>query len=196
MKKGWVVSSTARTVLRLVACARAHGTALETCGEARAEAVPTAIGLTSLRSAVDLGEPRARREPEVTALLHERACERRNDRVLGVGRDLGMRGAGDAPRRLGVLEQGVLESAARPEERSSALAREANRGERAGGVGVRARRHAPERIVGRENRFPHSGRGSRCASTSRSGRAPPPTWRVRARAGSPCVPEPRRRSHR
>src|SRR4029450_212885 len=55
-----------------------------------------------------------------------------------------------APHGLRIFEERVLETSARPEERTPGLAGKADRRDRPGRVRVRTGRHAPDRVEGAE----------------------------------------------
>src|SRR5262249_9370503 len=77
---------------------------------------------------------------------HQRTGQGRDHRRGGGRVELGMLRIGQATDIAGELEDGVLKSAAGPEERAVSLAGVANRGKGAGRVRVGAGRYAPDAI--------------------------------------------------
>ena len=83
--------------------------------------------------------------------LDQRASQRRDHRTRGVRRRFRVLGVGPAQDIARIFHDRVLEAAAGAEERERALAREADRPQRACHAAIRAGRHAPERVERRQH---------------------------------------------
>jgi hypothetical protein len=104
--------------------------------------VPLANGL----ALVDRSQARAREEVDLTLVIAERARETMDDGLLGARARLFVIGGCDACDVARDLDQGVLEPAARANERDAAFAPVADRGKGALHTGVWAAPDAPDHI--------------------------------------------------
>ena len=93
---------------------------------------------------------RAGKHANGAAPLHECAAQRRHHQVGGRWTRFGVGGGAAADDVVHELEDGVLEAAAGAEERSSALPGVTDRAERSIRVGIGARGHAPDAMIGGE----------------------------------------------
>ena len=125
----------------LVPSAHSQPRGLESRLELGVEPVAAEVRLDGFPDAVDRGDARAQGEPNPVTLARERALERGHGEALGAGIRLGVVCILDPEHVPRELEHDVLEAAAGADERQPALAREADRGQRA----VHARVRAPGR---------------------------------------------------
>jgi amidase len=108
------------------------------------ESVVAVIALLDLALAVQLANTRAGIQRDASAHFHHGARKRCDDDVVCIRIRFGVVRARNAEHVACVLDDCVLEAAARAEKGTVAFAREADRAERAIHVAVRTRRHAPQ----------------------------------------------------